>query len=119
MFVSEPLLAIPMAPKVQAHLSAFSSPVPSYHAFRSGSVAVSSNSCAITETIASAPGSAFGLLPVCTAHFARDGPEAFPTNAYLTSQVVLPLRKLPWSCHPQYWVRNPEVSVTPGAVSTK
>src|SRR6266403_24007 len=119
MFAKEPLLALYVAPNVQAHLSAFSMPLLSYQAFRSGSVADSSNSCAMTETIASAPGSPFGLLLVCSAQFPRDGPEAFPTNAYLMSQAVTPFVKLPWVCHPQYLVRNPEVSLIPGAVSTK
>ena len=119
MFAKEPLVAVYVAPNVQAHLSAFSMPLVSYHAFRSGSVAVSSNSCAMTETMASAPGSPFGLLPVCSAQFPRDEPEAFPTNAYLMSQFAAPLVKLPLVCHPQYRVRNPEVSLMPGAVKTK
>src|SRR5438046_5671642 len=79
----EPFGAVDVAPKVQAHLSAFSYPRVSYHAFRSESVTASSNSCAMIEAIPSAPAFPFGLV-VCIAQ--ADGHRSgFPMNAYLMS----------------------------------
>src|SRR5437870_3919069 len=60
MFAVEPLEVVYVAPKSQAHLSAFSLPALSYHALRSWSVFVSSVSCARVFTSASAAGSLVG-----------------------------------------------------------
>ena len=58
----EPLLAVDSVPKVQAHLSAFSSPRESYQALRSGSVVASSSSWATMEAMPSAPALPLGLV---------------------------------------------------------
>ena len=47
MLYNEPFGAVCVVPKVQAHLSAFSLPVESYQAFKSGSEIASSSSCAM------------------------------------------------------------------------
>jgi hypothetical protein len=78
------LLTVYSVPNVQAHLSAFSSPVESYQAFSSGSVTDSSSSCAMTDAMASADGSPFGLLAVWIAQLPRLGPFASPTNENFT-----------------------------------
>ena len=114
MLYDEPLGAVDCAPKFQAHMSAFSWPLASlYQAFKFGSLMDSSNSCDITEIMASMGGSLLGLLPNCTEQ--PDWVPASPTNAYL---MLEPLR-VPYVCQPQYWERNPELSPTPGAVRTK
>src|SRR3954451_12524572 len=102
----DPFDAVDSVPNVHAHLSAFSSPRLSYHAFRSGSVAASSSSCEIMLAAPSAPASPFGLV-VCSAQDDRQR-AGFPTNANLMS---LP-RIEPLVCHPQYCVQNPLVSLT-------
>src|SRR2546427_8218239 len=60
MFAVDPLEVVYVAPKSQAHLSAFSLPELSYQALRSSSVFVSSVSCARVFTSASAAGSLLG-----------------------------------------------------------
>src|SRR5881394_4615310 len=45
MLAVDPLDVVYVVPNVHAHLSAFSMPRRSYHAFRSGSVTASSSSC--------------------------------------------------------------------------
>src|SRR5262252_7191208 len=113
MFAIEPLAVLYVWPKVHAHLSAFSAPLESYHALSWGSVADSSISWLMTDAIASAAASPLGPV-VCSEHapiFAMGS----PIKAYL---IIVPL-KLPYVCHPQYLLRNPLVSSTYGAVSTK
>src|SRR4051794_12687941 len=112
MFAAEPLLVVKVVPKVQAHLSAFSAPRRSYHALRSGSVTVSSSSCAMIEAIASAPVLPFGEL-TCSAH-AEGHWAAFPTNEYLISAPPI----IACVCQPQYELQKPDF-VTPFAVRTK
>src|SRR2546428_726714 len=60
MFAVAPLAAGYVVPNCQAHLSAFSAPVASYHASRFSSVVVSSVSCEIRFTSASAAMSSLG-----------------------------------------------------------
>src|SRR5258708_14258494 len=112
MFAEAPL-TVYVVPNVHAHLSAFSCPLVSYQAFKSGSVTASSNSCEMIEAIPSAPAFPFGPV-VCASH--DDGHRSgLPMNAYLIS---LPLM-VPCVCHPQYCVQNPDDAVTPAEVSTK
>src|ERR1700693_1293050 len=109
----EPLVAVDVVPNVQAHLSAFSWPRRSYHAFRSGSVVASSSSWAMMLAIPSAPALPLGLF-VCASH-ALGQRSGLPTNEYLMSELAI----VPCVCHPQYWVQKPEVSLTSADVSTK
>src|SRR5436305_14520496 len=92
----EPFEAVPVVPKVHAHLSAFSCPRLSYHAFRSGSLIASSDSWAMMLAMASAPALLLGLV-VCSAR-AEGQRAALPTKEYLMS---LPLM-VPLVCQPQY-----------------
>src|SRR2546426_8713005 len=102
-----------VGPNFQAHLSAFSWPLVSYQALRSGSVAASSDSCAMIDAIPSAPLSPLGLT-VCISQ--ADGHRSgFPTKAYLMSE----LKIVACVCQPQYWLQKPEVSRTSEDVSTK
>src|SRR5437660_478506 len=113
MLYFEPLEAVNSVPKVHAHLSAFSWPRVSYHAFRSGSDAASSSSCEMMLAMPSVPALPFGPV-VCAAH--EDGQRSgLPMNAYLIS---LPLI-VPCVCQPQYWVQKPDVALTSADVSTK
>ena len=54
-FARAPVAVTYVGPKVHAHLSPFSFPLLSYHAFRLGSDTVSASSWEITEIIPSAP----------------------------------------------------------------
>src|SRR5512140_259266 len=101
-------------PKVQAHLSAFSSPELSNQAFRSGSVAASSSSWAMTEAMPSAPPLPFGPLGCAMQAFGQRV-AASPMKAYLIF-VPASVAKV---CQPQYLVQNPEVSLTSGDARTK
>src|SRR5437762_2526336 len=113
MLARAPFGDVNVAPNVQAHLSAFSYPRLSYHAFKSGSVTASSNSCAMIEAIPSAPPVPFGPV-VCHSH--ADGHRSgLPMNAYLISLPLL----VPCVCHPQYCVQKPDEAVTSAEVSTK
>src|SRR5690242_21382761 len=114
MLYFEPFDAVDSEPKVQAHLSAFSEPRVSYHAFRSGSLVASSSSCASTLAMPSAPASPFGLV-VCAMQPLGHCVAASPTNAYLISWP----RIVPWVCQPQYCEQKPELAVTSGPVNTK
>src|SRR5581483_5312718 len=95
MLYSDPFDARDVAPNVQAHLSAFSSPRESYQAFRSGSVVASSSSCAIIDAMASAP--ALPLGEVVWAAHALGHRSGFPTNAYLMSWPLM----FVYVCQPQ------------------
>src|SRR2546430_17440225 len=95
----EPLPAVEVVPKVQAHLSVFSCPLVSYQAFRSGSVVASSNSWAIIEAIPSAPAFPFGLV-VCASQ-AEGHLSGLPMNAYLISLTLI----VPCVCQTQYCVQ--------------
>src|SRR5215469_14904729 len=109
----EPLGAVDSGPNFQAHLSAFSAPLESYQALRSGSEAASSDSWAMMEAIPSAPLSPLGLV-VCASQ-AEGQRSGFPTKEYLISEPLI----VPLVCHPQYRVQNPELSLTSEEVSTK
>src|SRR5580692_803922 len=100
-------------PYFQAHLSAFSLPAESYHAFKSGSLTASEASWAMIEAIPSAPLSAFGLI-ACISQASGQW-SGLPTNAYLMSAPPMELLV----CQPQYLVQKPELSPTSDAVSTK
>src|SRR5215510_2643978 len=113
MLAVAPFAAVYVAPKVQAHLSAFSMPRRSYQALRSGSVVASSSSCAMMLAIPSAPELPFGPV-VCTSH-ALGQRFGLPMNAYLMSEPPI----VPCVCQPQYCVQNPDVSLTSAEVSTK
>src|ERR1700738_4710578 len=113
MLASAPLDVVKVLPKVQAHLSAFSAPRESYQAFRSGSVTVSSNSCAMIEAMPSAPALPFG--PVVWASHADGQRSGLPTKEYLISYPLI----VPRVCQPQYWVQNPLLAVTSAEVRTK
>src|SRR4051794_36838078 len=102
-----------VVPNVHAHLSAFSAPLVSYHALRSGSVTLSSSSCAMMLAMPSAPALPFG--PVLCAAQELGHRSGLPTNAYLMS---LP-RIVPLVCQPQYCVQKPDDAVTSAEVSTK
>src|SRR5438105_6615424 len=106
-------LAVYVVPNVHAHLSAFSEPRRSYHAFRSGSVTASSSSCAMMLAMPSAPALPFGLF-VCASH-ALGQRSGFPMNANLMSDPEI----VPRVCQPQYCVQKPDVSFTSAEVSTK
>src|SRR5512143_316411 len=114
MFACAPFGAAYWGPKFQAHLSAFSRPRVSYHAFRSGSVTDSSSSWAMTLAMPSAPVSPLGLTAVCASH-APGQRSGLPTNEYLMSAPAI----VPWVCQPQYAVQNPDDSSTSADVSTK
>src|SRR5436309_13001281 len=112
MFAEAPL-TVYVVPNVHAHLSAFSCPLVSYQAFKSGSVTASSNSCEMIEAIPSAPAFPFGPI-VCAAH--DDGHRSgLPMNAYLMSVPLM----VPWVCHPQYCVQKPDEALTSAEVNTK
>src|SRR3954469_10373644 len=112
MLYFEPFDAVDSVPKVHAHLSAFSLPRRSYHAFRSGSLIASSVSCAMIDAMPSAPALPFGEV-VCSSH--DDGHRSgLPTNAYLMSRPAI----VAWVCQPQYWVQNPDDAVTSADVRT-
>src|SRR5579862_4242130 len=113
MLYTAPLAACDVVPNVHAHLSAFSWPRPSYHAFRSGSVMLSSSSCETMLAMPSAPALPFGPT-VCAAH-ALGQRSGLPTNANLTSVPVI----VPCVCQPQYCVQKPEFSLTSADVKTK
>src|SRR6185369_2782664 len=113
MFAKAPFEVMTVFPNVQAHLSAFSYPLVSYQAFRSGSVTASSNSWAMMDAIPSAP--AFPLGPIFCAMHEVGQRSGLPMKAYLMS---LPLM-VPWVCHPQYWVQKPDDAVTSAEVRTK
>src|ERR1700730_13554986 len=113
MLYNEPLLAVEVAPNIQAHLSAFSAPRRSYQAFRSGSVVVSSSSCAMILAMPSAP--AFPLGDVVCASHAAGQRSGLPTKEYLISRPPI----LACVCQPQYCVQKPLVSFTSADVSTK
>src|SRR5581483_8210280 len=92
-----PLPTAPVVgPNFHAHLSAFSAPEESYQALRSGSVRVSSASCAMTDAMPSAPLSPFGLF--VSASQAEGQRSGFPTKEYLMSAPLM----LPCVCQPQY-----------------
>src|SRR5437868_5992971 len=74
----EPFDAVDSVPKVQAHLSPFSSPRESYQALRSGSLIASSLSCAMIDAMPSAPALPLGLVD-CAAHDVMQR-AALPTN---------------------------------------
>src|ERR1051326_995421 len=93
MLAREPLATRYVVPKVHAHLSAFSSPRGSYHAFRSGSVTASSSSCAMIDAIPSAPRFPFGDV-VCSAQ-ALGHRVGLPMNAYLMSDPEIVPRVVP------------------------
>src|SRR5215467_13636581 len=113
MLASEPLPVVYVAPKVHAHLSAFSSPRRSYQALRSGSLTLSSSSCAMMLAMPSAPALPLGLVSwIAHAFKHRSG---LPMKAYLISEPEI----VPWVCQPQYCVQKPEVSLTSAEVSTK
>ncbi|CAB4707148.1 unannotated protein [freshwater metagenome] len=85
-FFMAPLASVVLSvavPKSHAHLSAFSYPAPSYQALPSGSEAVSTNSCAITDAIASAIMLELGEAAICPAHEATNVPGS-PTNEDFT-----------------------------------
>src|SRR5579862_4109022 len=113
MLYLEPLPAVEVAPNVQAHLSASSSPRRSYQAFRSGSVVASSSSCAMMLAMPSAP--AFPLGEVVCSSQADGHRSGLPTKAYLISLPPM----LACVCQPQYCVQKPLVSFTSADVSTK
>src|SRR5512135_3305888 len=93
----EPLEAVDVVPKVQAHLSAFSAPRRSYQALRSGSEMASSDSCAMIEAMPSAPVLPLGEDVVCASQ--ADGQRSgLPTNEYFTSTPLIDA----WVCQPQY-----------------
>src|SRR5438270_6508146 len=100
-------------PNFQAHLSAFSAPDESYHALRSGSVRVSSISCAMIDAIPSAPLSPLGLTVSISQ--AEGHLSGLPTKEYLISAPLID----PFVCHPQYWLQKPELSRTSDDVRTK
>src|SRR5207302_1201331 len=113
MFAKAPFGVVNVAPNVHAHLSAFSCPLVSYQAFKSGSVTASSNSWAIIDAIPSAPAFPFGPVGCCSHD---DGHRSgLPMNAYLISLPPM----VPRVCHPQYCVQNPDDAVTSAEVSTK
>src|SRR5205085_5841485 len=105
-------LAVYVVPNVHAHLSAFSEPRRSYHAFRSGSVVASSSSCAMMLAIPSAPALPFGLV-VCAAH-ALGQRSGLPTKEYLISAPAI----VACVCQPQDCVQKPDVSFTSAEVTT-
>src|SRR5438552_18637721 len=113
MFASAPLAVLYVAPKVHAHLSAFSWPRRSYQALRSGSVTASSSSCEMMLAIPSAP--ALPLGPDGCASQALGQRSGLPTNEYLMSEPLI----VPWVCQPQYCVQKPDVSLTSLDVNTK
>src|SRR5581483_6807636 len=79
-----PLPMLPVVgPNFHAHLSAFSLPLPSYHALRSGSEIASSLSCAMMDAMPSAPLSPFGLTVWASHAFGQR--SGLPTNEYLMS----------------------------------
>src|SRR3954467_2225426 len=107
MLACEPLAVVKVAPKVQAHLSAFSRPSRSNQAPRVGSVTVVDSSLARVLAMASAPGLPFGLSAGC--HEQADGQRsALPTKMYRNGEPST----LPVLCWPQYAVQKPEVAVT-------
>src|SRR5947208_9894991 len=100
MLYKEPFEAVDVEPNVHAHLSAFSCPRRSYHAFSIGSVDASSSSCAMIEAIPSAPVLPFGDEEVCSSQ--ADGQRSgLPTKAYF---VATPLM-VAAVCQPQYCVQ--------------
>src|SRR5438046_10678611 len=113
MLYFEPFGAVDMLPNVHAHLSAFSIPCRSYHAFKSGSLTASSSSCAMMLAIPSAP--ALPLGPVDCAAQALGQRSGLPTNANLMSEPEI----VPWVCQPQYCVQKPVVSLASEERSTK
>src|SRR5256885_11315196 len=87
MLYAEPLDAVLSGPNFHAHLSAFSAPLESYQALRSGSLIASSDSWAMIEAMPSAPLSPFGLL-VCASQ--ADGQRAgLPSEADLIGDSML------------------------------
>src|SRR5258706_1213294 len=100
-----------VVPNVHAHLSAFSMPRRSYHAFRSGSVTASSSSCEMMLAMPSAP--ALPLGAVCIEHELGQR-SGLPTKEYLMSAPDI----VPCVCHPQYCVQKPELPLTSAEVST-
>src|SRR4051794_25489991 len=113
MLAFAPLAVAYVVPNVHAHLSAFSWPRTSYHAFRSGSVVASSSSWAMMLAMPSAP--ALPLGPVVCSAQALGQRSGLPTNAYLMSLPPI----VAWSCQPQYCVQKPDDAVTSADVSTK
>src|SRR5206468_13009506 len=113
MLAFAPFAVVYSAPKVQAHLSAFSMPRRSYQASRCGSVTASSSSCAMMLAMPSAPALPFGPV-VCASH-ALGQRSGLPTNEYLMSEPEI----VPCVCQPQYWVQKPDVAVTSADVNTK
>src|SRR5205814_3161584 len=113
MFALAPFPVVYVVPKVQAHLSAFSAPRRSYHAFRSGSEIASSISCAMMLAMPSAP--AFPLGPVLWSAQEVGQRSGLPTNEYLMSAPPTEA----WSCQPQYCEQKPDEAVTSDEVSTK
>src|SRR5947207_1812610 len=109
----EPFDAAYVDPNVHAHLSAFSAPCRSYHAFKSGSVTASSSSCEMMLAMPSAPALPLGLF-VCAEH-ALGQRSGLPMNEYLLSDPPI----VPCVCHPQYCVQKPDDSFTSAEVSTK
>src|SRR3954465_14981923 len=94
-------------PNVQAHLSAFSAPLESAQPeVGLGSVLVSSNSCAMTETMASTP--ALPLGPGVWAQQPFKQRAALPTKEYLIFEPEI----VPHVCQPQYFEQKPEFSAT-------
>src|SRR5436309_5835871 len=105
MFAVDPFAVVYVAPKFQAHLSAFSLPELSYQASRSSSVLVSSVSCARVLTSASAAASLLGEPDM-----ALQSKKSMSCGmaAYFTS---LPFQlKLPW--YAQYTNPKPPPRLT-------
>src|SRR5438034_3117277 len=112
MFAVEPLEVVYVAPKSQAHLSAFSLPALSYHALRSSSVFVSSVSCARVFTSASAAGSLLGD-PFRALQSKKS--MSWGIAAYFTS---FPFQeKLPW--YAQYTMPKPPPRFTRASLNTR
>src|SRR5580765_4230848 len=104
-------------PKLKLHLSAFSWPLASNHAFRSGSEMASSSSCESTLAMPSIPPwPVTGLLgPVVWISQPEGQRSTLPTKAYLMS--VPPRVARVWK--PQYCVQKPEVSLMLEELITK
>src|SRR5262249_52544729 len=82
-----PLAAVWVGPNLKLHLSAFSWPLTSNQALRSGSVMASSDSCVITLIMPSAPPPLPGVLlgPVAWISHPLGQRSELPMNAHLMS----------------------------------
>src|SRR3954454_19090997 len=85
MLAFDPLPTVYSVPNIHAHWSAFSLPDAKYQAFRSGSVAVSSSSCAMMLAMPSAPALPFGPVDCAAQELMQRA--GLPTNEYLMSRV--------------------------------